>query len=104
MPYPGGPPAGLCVLGKSVATGGIICSDNPDPSAQRRSVLADPLEHVKGVGSFFYMPCLAKFASSDGAAESNPTTSSMPRSSGLAIVNSVAVMPTTESLASMPVF
>ena len=37
-----------------------------------------------------------------GAEASKPTTSSMPASEGSAIVNPVAVMPTTISLAGMP--
>ncbi len=46
----------------------------------------------------------AKLASSDGTAESNPATSSVPGSSGSAMVKSVAVIPVTDMRAGMPVF
>jgi hypothetical protein len=45
----------------------------------------------------------AKSAITAGAAASKPTTSSVPASFGSAMVNSVAVRPTTTSLAAMPV-
>ena len=43
-----------------------------------------------------------KSAMTPGTAVSMPTTSSIPASSGLAIVNSVEVMPTTTSFAAIP--
>ena len=45
----------------------------------------------------------AKSASSCGTAVSNPTTSSIPASSGSAMLNSFDTIPTTTSFAAIPV-
>ena len=50
-----------------------------------------------------YISPRAKFLITAGAAESNPAMSSIPASSGSAIVNSLAAIPQTMSRASMPV-
>ena len=74
-----------------------IHSDNPRTSTRGGVVYSSPWRPVSA------SPSETKPAMSWGTAESNPTTSMAPASSGSAMLNPLETMPTTTSLAGMPI-
>lgn len=77
-------------------------TENPCKYTNRSCLLYRCESHKASPTAEFFQP-RAKSAISAGAALSNPTTSSMPVSSGSAILKPVAVIPMTISLALIPI-
>jgi hypothetical protein len=89
-------------LGKVMADGELQNARVTVNLRPRKSMMTGAGAPVKGFDQ--PKPLRAKSAITAGADVSKPTTSSMPASFGLAMVNLLATIPTTVSLAGMPIF